>query len=375
MVKTWWAVHRWSSLVCTAFLLLVCLTGLPLIFESEIEHWRNQSTDVLPPAGTPRVSLDHLAALGRQMYPGQAIISIFLDDDAPAVFVRMAPSSDAAQRDPATEHLIRFNAYTAQVLGERPRLGLRNQSFTGLMLGLHKNLFAGLAGDLFVGVMGLLFLIAIVSGVVLYGPYTRKLDFGVVRTTRSARIRWLDLHNLLGIVTLAWALVVGATGVMNELATPLFGLWQRTEVKAILAPYAQQGVAEQAHLTSPQHAVDTALAVLPGRNVLSIGFPSRVDGSPWHYVVWLKGDTPLTSRLFNPVLVDARTGALAQVVQMPWYLRALEVSRPLHFGDYAGLPLKILWAVLDLMTIVVLGSGLYLWIARRKANAARLEVR
>jgi uncharacterized iron-regulated membrane protein len=31
------------------------------------------------------------------------------------------------------------------------------------------------------------------------------------------------------------------------------------------------------------------------------------------------------------------------------------------------LPLKILWAVLDLFTIVVLGSGLYLWLGKRRA--------
>jgi hypothetical protein len=32
---------------------------------------------------------------------------------------------------------------------------------------------------------------------------------------------------------------------------------------------------------------------------------------------------------------------------MPWYAQALLVSQPLHFGDYGGLPLKLLWAVLD----------------------------
>jgi len=40
------------------------------------------------------------------------------------------------------------------------------------------------------------------------------------------------------------------------------------------------------------------------------------------------------------------------------------VSQPLHFGDYGGMPLKIIWAVLDAITIVVLGSGLYLWLRR-----------
>ncbi len=46
---------------------------------------------------------------------------------------------------------------------------------------------------------------------------------------------------------------------------------------------------------------------------------------------------------------------------VPWYIRLVEVSRPLHFGDYGGLPLKILWALFDLVSILVLISGVYLW--------------
>ena len=79
-----------------------------------------------------------------------------------------------------------------------------------------------------------------------------------------------------------------------------------------------------------------------------------------------RGKTALTSRLFTPVLADAETGQLVSARGLPWYLRALEISRPLHFGDYGGLPLKIIRALLDLITIVVLGSGLYLWFARSR---------
>ena len=94
------------------------------------------------------------------------------------------------------------------------------------------------------------------------------------------------------------------------------------------------------------------------RGVLgSIVFPGSDNGSPHHYVLWASGKTLLTSRLFSPILVDAKTGKLAAIVRMPWYLRALEVSRPLHFGDYGGLPLKILWALLDVVTIVMRVSG------------------
>ncbi|MCO5774728.1 PepSY domain-containing protein, partial [Citrobacter freundii] len=90
-----------------------------------------------------------------------------------------------------------------------------------LMLKLHTDLFLGLPGYLFLGLMGLLLVASLVSGVVVYTPFMRKLDFATVRAERSRRLKWLDLHNLLGIVTLSWVLVVGVTGVINTLALPI----------------------------------------------------------------------------------------------------------------------------------------------------------
>jgi len=87
--------------------------------------------------------------------------------------------------------------------------------------------------------------------------------------------------------------------------------------------------------------------------------------SPHHYAIFMRGDTPLTARLLKPVLADAQTGAITASVALPWYLTALLVSQPLHFGDYGGMPMQVIWAVLDVVTIVVLASGLYLWWARR----------
>jgi uncharacterized iron-regulated membrane protein len=113
-------------------------------------------------------------------------------------------------------------------------------------------------------------------------------------------------------------------------------------------------------------AVETARRALPDMELASVLFPSTRFGSPRHYVIWTRGKTSLTSHLFTPVLVDAETGQLVSARGLPWYLRGLEISRPLHFGDYGGMPLKIVWALLDLITIVVLGSGLYLWFARSR---------
>ncbi|CAB3685744.1 PepSY-associated TM helix domain-containing protein [Achromobacter pestifer] len=368
-IKTWYWIHKWTSLVCTIFLLIICLTGLPLVFHHEIEHWLDDAkplSDV--PANTPPAHLDKLVESAKSMYPGEVIDYLFFDPDEPQVWVGMAKKPGDGQ---ASGHAVRMDGRTGDVLLDGPPYTQDKFSFMGIMLALHVDLFAGLPGELFLGFMGLLFCVAIVSGVVLYGPFMKKLEFGTVRAARSTRLKWLDLHNLLGIVTLVWAFVVGVTGVINELSTPLFRLWQSTELVRILEPYKGQTVPTE--LASAQLAADTAKKALPGNEVSFIAFPGNAFGSPHHYIAWMRGDTPLTSKLNTPVLVDGKTGALTTVAKMPWYLTALEVSRPLHFGDYAGLPLKIIWALLDLITIVVLVSGLYLWLARRRATEARIN--
>ncbi|MFT4119043.1 PepSY-associated TM helix domain-containing protein [Bradyrhizobium sp.] len=374
--RRWFWLHKWSSLVCTGFLLLICVTGLPLVFSDEIGDWLETGPAYASvPDGTPAVSLDSVVATARAMYPEQVVGNIFIDDDEPRIMVAMAPSWAAFAADRSTSHWIKFDAHTGKVLAESQTFSGDGGRFIAIMLSLHRDLFAGLTGELFMGAMALLFVIAIVSGVVAYGPFMRKLDFGTVRTGRSRRLKWLDLHNLTGIVLLAWMTVVGVTGVINELSTPLFGLWRLTDVQAMLLPFRNKPTPQQNELSSPQGALDAVRAAMPEMIANSVVFPGSPFGSPYHYVVWTKGRQPLTSRLFSPALVDARSGKLTAVVEMPWYLRALEVSRPLHFGDYGGLPLKILWALLDLVTIVVLASGLYLWLSRKASwNEAEQEL-
>lgn len=71
------------------------------------------------------------------------------------------------------------------------------------------------------------------------------------------------------------------------------------------------------------------------------------------------------------MLVDARTAQVTAAPALPWYLVMLLVSQPLHFGDYAGMPMQILWALLDVATIIVLVSGLVLWFRRRQLGGRR----
>jgi uncharacterized iron-regulated membrane protein len=353
--RLWWLVHKWTSLVCTAFLLMLCLTGLPLIFHEEIEHLTSDIEAPSMPPGTREASLDRVAETALEARPGEVIRFMFWDaDEHPHItLVSMAESMDAP---PEASHNVAIDSRTASVLGEPT-----DDGFMHVMLKLHTDLFAGLPGMLFLGVMGLLFVAAIVSGIVLYHPFMRRLDFGTVRRERRL-LKWLDLHNLLGIVTLAWALTVGITGAINTLSEVILAIWQADQMAEMTAPY--RNAPPLTDTGSVQAAIATARTTVPDMKVRFVAYPGSRFSSPHHYTVFMNGNTPVTARLLKPVLVDAQTGALTDTRDMPWYVKTLLLSQPLHFGDYAGLPLKIVWALLDLLTIVILGSGLYLWLKR-----------
>jgi uncharacterized iron-regulated membrane protein len=357
-LRIWMAVHKWTSLVCTVFLLLLCLTGLPLIFHHEIDDLLGDAA--VPAAvapGTPDADLDRVVAAGLAATPGEVLRYIVWDDEEPAlVHLVIAPTADAPD---AANRVVVVDARTAEALG--PPVG--GDTLMGFIFRLHVDMFAGLPGKLFLGLMGLLFVTAIVSGVVVYRPFMRRLDFGAVRQGRSRRLYWLDLHNLLGIVTVAWVLVVGVTGSINTLADIVLAVWQRDQLAEMVAPYAGQPKPET--LSPVQAAVAVAEEATPQMKRAFLAMPGTAFTSAHHYGVFMRGVSPLTSRLVKPVLVDAETGELTDTRDMPWYVTALLVSQPLHFGDYGGMPLKIIWAVLDLITIIVLGSGLYLWLARK----------
>lgn len=363
-IRTWYLVHKWTSLICTAFLLMLCITGLPLIFHDEIESLTGEATAFagLPSSGEgPGLQpLDAMLAKALAQRPGEVPVFMAFDNETPVLTVTTAPRPDS----PASDMTIQlFNRQTGEPAGEVVEEGVMH-----FLLQLHTDMFLGLPGMLFLGAMGLLFFAAIVSGVVLYAPFMRKLPFGTLRTNRSARLKWLDYHNLLGIVALAWMSVVGLTGVINALATPIVQLWQASELADMTKAYEGREALPVARYGSLDGAMAAAREALPGNNPQFIAFPGGTFSSKHHYAVFFQGATPLTERALTPALIDAESLELTDARRMPWYTLALMYSQPLHFGDYGGLPLKILWAILTGFTIIVLGSGLYLWLGKHRSS-------
>jgi len=367
-VRNWYLVHKWSSLIPTLFLLMLCITGLPLIFHDEIDAFTDGNIEATlhgPPSADSGQPLDAILTRALKQRPGEVPLFMAFSQDSSLLTVTTGPTPDAPGREMT---LLLFDRATGKPLGPVPAGGV-----VDFLLQFHTDMFLGLPGSLVLGAMGILFLVALISGAVLYAPFMRRNRFGILRLGRNRRVGWLDQHNLLGIVALAWMAVVGATGAINAFGDPLVDSWKNGELAQMTAARGPVMPLPPSRYSSLDRAMAAARAALPGRSPQFIGFPGGSYSSKRHYAVFFQGDTPLTQYLLTPALIDAETGKLTDARDMPPLNQALMMSKPLHFGDYGGLPLKLIWAALDLAAIWVLGTGVLLWL-RRKPGAVESRI-
>ena len=354
-IKAWSWVHKWTSLLCTLFLLMLCLTGLPLIFHDEIDGALNPDSWAPANPAAEHLTLDEILDTALESRPGEVPIFMSFDIDRPVVNVTSGPSADAPG---SAMHFASFDLTSGDLVPPADN----GESVMEFILQLHTDMFLGLPGMLFLGFMGILFVLSVISGVVLYAPFMRKLEFGTLRRHQSKRLKWLDYHNFLGIVAVAWLLVVGLTGVINTLEEPIIETWKSQELADLIASNEDEAASDSR--ASLDAAVNAAIEEAPDMELQFVAFPGSGFSTEAHYAVFLHGRTPVSEHVIAPVLIHAGTGEVAGLREMPWYAKALSLSRPLHFGDYGGLLLKLVWALLDLLTIFLLVTGVYLWLAR-----------
>src|SRR5690606_39731816 len=73
-VRRWSFIHTWTSLICTLFLLMLAVTGLPLIFHHEIDHLLGNEPEFKEmPADTPHLNLEKLVEAAEAYRPGDVM--------------------------------------------------------------------------------------------------------------------------------------------------------------------------------------------------------------------------------------------------------------------------------------------------------------
>jgi uncharacterized iron-regulated membrane protein len=199
ILRVYKTVHTWTGIVCGLALFICFYAGAITMFKSELIDW------VTPPASrAQRVPIDRTAALIDQVvaaYPDarQTLTLRFSDHDRDHAWLSWQ-ARRAQQRSIAS-----FDAQgRLQVQASHPS---DVASFIDVL-----HMTAGLPGGFSVGmgvmgVVSLLYGLALVSGVIVLLPSLIK-DLFIVRVGKNLKRMWLDAHNVVGVLSLPFHVVM-----------------------------------------------------------------------------------------------------------------------------------------------------------------------
>ncbi|USA52637.1 PepSY domain-containing protein [Acinetobacter sp. C32I] len=356
-------IHRWVSLVIVIPFAILSITGVILIFHEEIDHALGVEPTALHSSLSQQRPLADSIATAQQTYPNEQIISTGYDPEHhPGVLlIGMAKPEQSFEQ---ARWL--FADIGSATLIQQPN---ERDTLTGFLLELHANWFLGFIGQLIGALIAFLVFLSLVSGLVVYAPYVKKFLFGILRFNKGQRLLQLDLHNLIGSAILGWALVVTITGFLLGFGTVAIGVWQMTELKALQDKY------QHARVIHPHLSIDQVYAAAQKGQTAwhpsSVFYPKTEYATQGHYMVLLQGNEGLNEKMLKVALVNAETGQVDTIEELPTYLKAILLSQPLHFGNYGGMPLKILWSLCTLLTLFITLNGAWLWWAKRQQKSLK----
>jgi uncharacterized iron-regulated membrane protein len=228
----------------------------------------------------------------------------------------------------------------------------------------------GVVGITIVGILGVMMLALALSGVIAHPRIFR--DAFRLRARDTNGLGLADWHNRLSVWTLPFTVAIALTGALIGLASvTAYGVAQlsyRGDLLAVYAPiFGAEGKPDKKAAPVPE--VATALGYMkahyPGMRLtyvtlhdpLTVGQHIQILGTPERRLVFgeyynFDGHGRF---LGTAGLSD---GALGQQASASTY--------NLHFGNFGGLPVKIVYFILGLALTGICATGSYIWLGKRR---------
>ncbi|WP_394821653.1 PepSY-associated TM helix domain-containing protein [Pendulispora albinea] len=357
------SIHRWCSVIVSVNYVFFALTGLVLIYHAEIDEALGVIPKDLADASGEMISMDRALTMAHEANPKLTPIFAVQPEELPGVALLAFAAGSERFRSAKVVAVDRHGG--GRIL---PKLDILN-TVTRFIVRLHAELLLRTPGRIGLGIVGGAILTSLVTGFVVYGPTMKRFVFGLLRRDKSPRTYLADIHKLLGVATFGWNVVIAATGVLLCFGSLLLQHYSRTEVSSFAAQYAGQPAVTD--LSTIDRAIASAEATAPGRRWTRVIFPGAELSTPRHFTVFLEGGEGIEKHMFALTVVDAQDPANAKERDLPLYLKAFFVSEPLHFGDYGGLPLKLLWTAFTLLSLALSVTGVWTFFLGRFRRRAR----
>lgn len=360
--KRAYAIHRWSGLISGANVLLLSVTGVILLVADEVEQLIGSEAEAQ--ALSSKVAIDSsgfdpsLRAL-RAAHPDDEIAQLAFPADG------SAPEFRVLRGDPEGDRtVVRFEVDSESgVPRELPERS--EETFLRWVLRLHANLLLGFPGTVIVGVVGLFFLVSCVTGWIVHLPALRAgrgLSLDWVRWRRNAAVVTSDLHVLLGFSSLAFNSLLALTGVAITLGALLAQLWILGQVKHFEALYEGRSTRIEADLG---RVYENARRTFPSGRIEAIVLPGQLQGDH-HFLIFVESEGIFSEFLPTVGLAEIDASAEVSPLPLPWWVEAIAVAAPLHFGSFGGSAVRWVYALLGSAAGALSVTGGLLWLRRRR---------
>ncbi len=334
-------LHLWIGLGAGLIMTFVAVTGAMLSFGEEFDRLMNPAMMTVSPQG-PLLSTGQLIDAFEKANPGQR----------PQGFGLMHSATAAPYAIVRTERVY-INPYTGQILGKRDvRAG-----WLRVVHNLHTSLLQGNVGKQIVGYSAAALLFISVSGIWLW--WKRRI-FVTRRSSSWLRINF-DLHNLTGIYSAAFLIVMCVTGMLMT-----FG--------GTLLPVVYMVTGQPTEFERPEGELEKGVPRIPWDRALSIA-DQALPGAETMFVTGPVGRNAMftVSKRFpedrtpggrSQVFIHSQTGEVLEVLNTRLAKPAnafLNINRPLHTGDIWGLPSRITWFLACIFVLVQAITGFLIW--------------
>ena len=359
--RTWFRIHGWLGLNLGLLLFICCFSGTVATLSHEIDWLLNPAmrADSRGPAAW---SWDRWRAAIHARHPEASLIRLAVPPAA-----GWAASGMVAYGPSDLRHVY-VHPDTAEVQGTFSQFNVAR-----FFRSFHKQFYiypgALPHGVYAVGPLAVVLLLSAISALLFYR--IRWDDLLLRQRSASARTLWSSLHRATGVWTLLFTLVFALTGVWYLVERAAADAGTPIGSAEVLASRRSVEVVHTTARPDLDTLVRQAQAAFPAFDVQSIFLPRRADVA---VTLYGQADAWLVRGTANYVIVDPYSGTVLErrdATDLPLGARLMQTADPLHFGNFAGLSVKLLWFVAGLLISLSVLAGVRIWHLRVNQSRAR----
>ncbi|WP_440053707.1 PepSY-associated TM helix domain-containing protein [Pseudoalteromonas sp. T1lg65] len=370
ILRTYQSIHTWTGITTGLLLFIGFFAGALTMFAGHIDQWASPPTQTM--AQVESTQYDSLIQKVIDQHPDSTKwLSVnFSTEQSPITWYEQGGPRGLRLDD----QLWHATLTTEGTLEAQPSYV---NKLSALIDYLHRS--AGIAGEIghdhagvyVLGIAAILYFVALVSGVIFLLPTLVK-SFLALRTNKGKSRFWLDSHNLIGVTSLPFHIVIAITVIVFAFHDFIYdGLGKIYGDKPLFAREAPASVEFHVNnLPSITQIIAKTREYAPEHEIKAIQL-SRLNSKSPSASIQLMSEShlmrgPKTDFLFmNPYTFKVSTSSIINGDQGIWG-SIVTTMFGLHFGSYGGELGRWLYFLMGIMGAVLFYTGNLLWLEKRR---------